>query len=66
MLYLTKDDIQKCFSMRDAIEADKKALELYSKGKLRFLLERISIFQKKMVKICICQASLEEKVQLQE
>ncbi|MDK6204624.1 ornithine cyclodeaminase family protein [Lactobacillus jensenii] len=33
MLYLTKDDIQKCFSMRDVIEADKKALELYSKGK---------------------------------
>lgn len=33
MLILTKEDIKKCFSMRDAIEADKKALSLYSKGK---------------------------------
>ncbi|MBE6083752.1 ornithine cyclodeaminase family protein [Acidilutibacter cellobiosedens] len=33
MLVLTKEDIQSIFSMRDAIEADKEALKLYSQGK---------------------------------
>lgn len=33
MIILRKEDIQKCFSMRDAIEADKEALKIYSEGK---------------------------------
>lgn len=32
MIYLTKDDIKKVFSMREAIDADKEALSWYSKG----------------------------------
>ena len=35
MLILKKDDIKKCFTMRDAIEADKEALEIYSEGKAK-------------------------------
>lgn len=34
MLFLTREDIQKCFTMRDAIEADKKALLQYTLGKV--------------------------------
>ncbi|AYQ24170.1 MULTISPECIES: ornithine cyclodeaminase family protein [Enterococcus] len=33
MLFLKKEDIIKSFSMREAIDADKKALSLYSAGK---------------------------------
>ena len=33
MLFLKKEDIIKSFSMREAIDADKKALSLYSTGK---------------------------------
>lgn len=33
MLFLTKEDIQQCFSMREAIDACKEALALYSDGK---------------------------------
>lgn len=33
MLMLTKQDIKKIFSMKDAIEADKEALRIYSEGK---------------------------------
>ncbi|MBU3207423.1 ornithine cyclodeaminase family protein [Clostridium algidicarnis] len=32
MLILTKEDIKKVFTMEDAIEADKEALKIYSKG----------------------------------
>ncbi|MGO2100537.1 ornithine cyclodeaminase family protein [Vagococcus salmoninarum] len=32
MLVLTKADVEQCFSMRDAIEADKAAMMIYSKG----------------------------------
>ena len=32
MLFLKKEDIIKSFSMREAIDADKKALSLYSAG----------------------------------
>lgn len=33
MIYLSKEDIKKVFSMREAIDADKEALGLYSQGK---------------------------------
>ena len=33
MLFLKKEDIIKSFSMREAIDADEKALSLYSAGK---------------------------------
>ncbi len=33
MLVLTKEDIKKVFTMKDAIEADKEALRIYSAGK---------------------------------
>lgn len=33
MIYLSAEDIKKVFSMRDAIDADKEALGLYSQGK---------------------------------
>jgi len=33
MIYLSANDIKKIFSMRDAIDADKEALSLYSAGK---------------------------------
>ena len=33
MLILSKNDIEKVFSMRDAVEADKDALRMYSEGK---------------------------------
>lgn len=33
MLILTREDIKKVFSMKDAIEADKEALRIYSEGK---------------------------------
>jgi len=33
MLFLTKADIKKVFSMKDAIEADKQAFSMYSQGK---------------------------------
>jgi ornithine cyclodeaminase len=33
MLFLTKEDIKKVFSMKDAIEADKQAFSMYSQGK---------------------------------
>lgn len=33
MIYLSAADIKKVFSMRDAIDADKEALSLYSQGK---------------------------------
>jgi len=33
MIYLSADDIKKIFKMRDAIDADKEALSLYSAGK---------------------------------
>ncbi|UTH00554.1 ornithine cyclodeaminase family protein [Macrococcoides canis] len=32
MINLTKEDVKACFTMRDAIEADKEALANYSKG----------------------------------
>lgn len=32
MLFLTKDDIIKTFTMKDAVEADKQALMIFSKG----------------------------------
>lgn len=33
MLVLSKEDIQNCFTMKEAIEADKEALRLYTEGK---------------------------------
>lgn len=33
MLVLSKEDIQDCFTMKEAIEADKEALRLYTEGK---------------------------------
>ena len=56
MLILKKDDIKKCFTMRDAIEADKEALEIYSEGKAKVPL-RTNI---DIDKIFICQLMLEE------
>ena len=47
MLILKKDDIKKCFTMRDAIEADKEALEIYSEGKAKVRLrDNIDIDEK--------------------
>ena len=51
MLILKKDDIKKCFTMRDAIEADKEALEIYSEGKAKVPLRtNIDIDEKKWTK----------------
>ena len=33
MLLLSKKDIQKVFTMKDAVEADKEAFTLFSEGK---------------------------------
>ena len=33
MLLLSKEDIRKVFTMKDAIEADKRAFRLLAKGK---------------------------------
>ncbi len=33
MLLLSKSDIKKVFSMREAVEADKEAFQLFSEGK---------------------------------
>ena len=33
MLLLSKSDIKKVFSMREAVEADKEAFRLFSEGK---------------------------------
>lgn len=42
MLLLTKNDIQKVFSMKEAIEADKEALKIYNEGKAKVPL-RVNI-----------------------
>lgn len=38
MIYLSEADVKKIFSMRDAIEADREALSLYSQGKTKIPL----------------------------
>ena len=38
MIYLSEADVKKSFSMRDAIEADREALSLYSQGKTKIPL----------------------------
>ena len=55
MLFLKKEDIIKSFSMREAIDADKKALSLYSAGKASVLFAPISMCQKATDKAYICQ-----------
>lgn len=46
--------------MRDAIEADKEALEIYSEGKAKVPLRTNIDIDEKMDKIFICQLMLEE------
>ena len=40
MLLLNKSDIKKVFTMKDAIEADKKAYQSFSEGKLLLIESR--------------------------
>lgn len=41
MILLTKDDIKKVFSMKDAIETDKKCYKLFSEGKFQVPLRSV-------------------------
>ena len=55
MLFLKKEDIIKSFSMREAIDADKKALSLYSAGKASVPLRTNIDVKKATDKAYICQ-----------